>query len=236
MIPWDVDYDLFLGNCIDKMKLLPDESINCIVTDPPYSINYKSNGGSKHYKERLMADIDWDTDFDFAEYWEEHWRVLKQDSDAYVFGRFDNYATMTALNGFKQILIWDKAFNGMGDIYHTWRTNYEVIYYFKKGNRKINFRHNAVIRVENESAFNTRSEHPTQKPVNVLKRLIETSTDPDEIVFDGFAGSGSTGVAALACNRRFVGSEINQKYHEIASQRIKQVCAMKKIFTGESDA
>ena len=84
-----MDSDLFLGNCLEKLKVMPDGSVDLILIDPPYSINYVSNHGSDRYKERLFGDgkTDWDVNFNLNDYWSEVWRVLKPERDAYVFGR-----------------------------------------------------------------------------------------------------------------------------------------------------
>jgi len=74
---------------LEGLKQIGDESIDLIVTDPPYGIDYKSNHGSKKYKKKIQ-DFNWDKDFDFTKFFDELYRVMKQDTFMYVFGRHEN--------------------------------------------------------------------------------------------------------------------------------------------------
>tara|TARA_R110002012_G_scaffold47730_3_gene124850 strand:- start:191 stop:859 length:669 start_codon:yes stop_codon:yes gene_type:complete len=206
-------------DCLQGLKELPDNCIDLIVTDPPYRISYKSNYGTNEYKERVQH-TDWDKDFNFSDYYSELWRVLKEDSFMYVWGRFENYEIMKAL-GMKRVLVWDKGHNSMGDL-EDWGIGYELIYLFKKGKPKIRgSRDNGIIRITHIGYFD-KTLHPTQKPTSVIRYLIEKSSDIGDIVLDAFMGSGTTAMACKQTDRRFIGYELESKYCDIANERLKQ--------------
>lgn len=206
-------------DCLEGLKMLPDNSVDLIVTDPPYGIGYKSNHGSKEYKKRVQ-NTDWDISFDFSNFFDEFYRVLKNDSYMYVWGRFENYETMKKL-GMCRVLIWDKDHCGMGDL-TDWGIGYELVYVFKKGKPKlIGGRTNGVFKIQHIGFFD-KTLHPTQKPVKVIKHLLNKSSKDNDIVLDGFMGSGTTAVACKQLNRRFIGFELEQKYVDICNKRLAQ--------------
>jgi len=206
-------------DCMVGLRRLPDACVDLIVTDPPYGISYKSNKGTDKYKERVQH-TDWDKDFNFADYYSELWRVLKEDSFMYVWGRFENYEIMKAL-GMKRVLIWDKGHNSMGDL-EDWGIGYELIYLFKKGKPKIRgSRDNGILRITHISYFD-KTLHPTQKPTSVIRYLIEKSSDIGGVVLDAFMGSGTTALACKQTKRHYIGYEVESSYCGIAENRLKQ--------------
>jgi len=212
-------------DCLEGMKQMNNNSVDLIVTDPPYGISYKSNYGSKKYKERIQK-TEWDKDFDFSFYHPELWRVLKDDSDMFVFGRWDNYETMKKLKGFTQILIWDKCCGGLGNL-RSFIPTYELIFYFKKGNRKPNKRKPAVLRFHSQTSWKNGNpiktyKHPTQKPIYLIRELILTCSNKNDLIMDSFMGSGTTAVACKQLGRDFIGFEISKEYCEIANNRLSQ--------------
>lgn len=231
---------LYCSDCLDILKEMPDESVDCIITDPPYGIDYKSNHSKdKKYRERIY-DYDWDNpDFDIRPFFKEMWRVLKNNSDMYIFGCFKNYEVMKEL-GFKTILIWNKIINNLGSEM-TWARNYELIYYFVKGKKDLRSRSSSVISVYaiNAGVYGAAKQviqHPTQKPIGVIEPLLLNSTKPNDLILDCFMGSGSTGVACVKYNRRFIGIDKDERYVEIAKKRI--IDSSNKLFIediGEGD-
>lgn len=206
---------------------MPSESVDLIVTDPPYGIEYKSNGRhGKDYDEKVR-DISWDSEFDFRPYWAELYRVLKNNSHAYVFGTWKNYELMTRLEGFKQVLIWDKKTPKMGDLF-SWGGGYELIFFFMKGRRAVQQRKNGVISFLFQGHFSD-TLHPTQKPEGLARVLIENSSLPNETVLDAFMGSGTFGVDAILAGRKFIGIEKNEDYFRIASKRIKDATQIGRL-------
>jgi len=240
--------EIWLGDCLELMKEIPDKSVDLVLTDPPYpdyykeKYQYKNNmlNFLKNYNCRQFifwsAKVDFPLDytaihiwdkktFNFKRYLPEIWRIMKNNSDLYVFGNYANF-NLSKEKGFKQILIWDKRMTGMGDL-SSWGIGYELIYYFKKGNRVVNKRKNPVIFCESLTSFTFGNPvnsyfHPTQKPIGIIEPLIGVSSNENDIVLDPFLGSGTTAVAAKQLGRRFIGIEISEKYCEIARQRLKQ--------------
>lgn len=209
---------IYCMDALEGMRQMDSESVDLVVTDPPYGIGYKSNCGSERYKEKLN-DFDWDDEFNFGVFYDEFMRVLKNDSYMYVFGRFENAETMKYL-GCDRILVWDKQHCGMGDL-TDWGIGYELIYLFKKGNPKLSGgRVNGVIPHKHIGYFE-KTLHPTQKPVELLKFLMVKSGG-GSLVLDPFIGSGTTAVAAKQLGRNFIGFELEQKYVDIANSRLAQ--------------
>ena len=207
-------------DALDGLKVLKSGSVDLILTDPPYNINYKSNHGSKEYKDRIQSH-DWDTDFDFRRFFPDLWRVLKNDCFMYVFGRFENFELMSSL-GCSRVLIWDKCHNGMGDLVD-WGIGYEVIYVFKKGKPFLRgMRVNGVINFKHIGFFE-KTIHPTQKPVGLMRYIIEKSCDEGSLVLDAFLGSGTTAVACKQTNRDWIGFELDSHYCKLINDRLQQV-------------
>jgi site-specific DNA-methyltransferase (adenine-specific) len=209
------------GDCLELIKEIPNKSVDLVLIDPPYSINYKSNYGSKEYQHRIQTAQEWDNNFDFSIYFNDIFRVLKEDGYMYVFGRFENYDTMKML-GMVRVLVWDKDYTGMGDL-SDWGIAYELIYVFKKGKPYLRGKRiNGCIKLQHIGYFD-KTLHPTQKPLNIIRLLIEKSTDNKGIVLDCFLGSGTTAVACMQLNRNFIGIDISPEYCKIAEQRLKAV-------------
>lgn len=207
-------------NCMDGLKLIDNNSVDLIITDPPYNINYRSNHGSEEYKKRIQTAQNWDNNFNFKLYFGEFWWVLKEDCYFLVFGCEENIQAMQEL-GCYQILVWDKQHCGMGDL-SDFGIGYELIFYFKKGNPKLRGKRiNGVINYKHIGFFE-KTLHPTQKPVGLIRLLIEKTSDKNAVVLDGFMGSGTTAVASKQLKRKFIGFEINKNYVDMANKRLSQ--------------
>lgn len=155
---------------------------------------------------------------------EEAYRIMKDNTALYLFCSWKtiDIFKVAVVRKFrlKNILIWDKGNTGMGDLSGQYASKYEFVLYATKGKCKLREKRYSDIlkfkRTENDF-------HPTQKPVSLLYFLIENSSDKNDLVFDPFMGSGSTGVACVLSNRRFIGCEIVRKYYDITKARIIEV-------------
>ena len=212
----EITYDkdgicLINGDCVVEMRKIPDKSIDLVLTDPPYGIGrdkgFEGFGGfGKPIARKRFENDNWDEKRPDKVYFDEILRIGKL---VMIFGG----------NFFADILpqsthwiFWDKL-NTMptfGDGELIW-TNSP-----RKSVKKITREYNGLIGKEE-----TR-KHPTQKPVNLIRMLIEQYC-PEGIVLDPFMGSGTTGVAAKKLGRRFIGIEIDKGYFNIAQRRINQV-------------
>ena len=210
--------NLLQGDCLERMKEIPDGSVDMILTDPPYGMSFQSNRRAEKHKKISGDDsLDWLEDFALDCY-----RLASEDSAHYVFCSFhhvEKFKIAFQRNfKLKNILIWEKNNTGMGDLKGDFAPKYEMCLFLHKGRRLINGR-----RDPNIMKF-TRTDnalHPTQKPVALMEYLITKFSDLDDLILDPFMGSGSTGVAAVRLQRRFIGCELDPEYFEIAKTRIE---------------
>jgi site-specific DNA-methyltransferase (adenine-specific) len=189
--------DLHLGDCAEFMRSMADKSVDAVITDPPYGIKFASQP-TKWQRRAGMEPKYWDetaADISF---------ILEMNKPTVIFG--GNYFPLPLSRCW---LVWTKpdAPPSMGNVEMAW-TN------FNKPSKHIS---------HSISATNPeRVGHPTQKPLRVMKWVIENYTNPSDTIFDPFMGSGTTGVAAVQLGRNFIGCEINPDYFAIAQKRIEQ--------------
>lgn len=221
------------GDCIDYLKNLKDNSIDLIVTDPPYKVTSRGNtgntGGMLKKKIFSAGKVFTYNNIECTEYAPEFFRVLKDGGHCYVMTNHVNLIKMlnTFTNcGFHFIkcLIWDKRNKIMG---HYYMSQFEYIMFFRKGKGvKINNCGTSdILSFPNKKTKdeNGKNLHDTEKNIDLMEVLINNSSKEGEIVLDPFMGIGSTGIAAVRNNRKFIGIEIDSKYYDIAMQRIKKV-------------
>ena len=211
---------IYNENCMDTMSNMEDESIDLVVADPPYGMNFRSNHRAKRYD-----DIFWDDNLDWLDDWSlQTHKILKENSHMYVFCSFHNIdifkQTLQRDFTIKNILIWEKNNTSMGDLKGDYAPKYEMILFATKGRRLLNGRRDANILKFSRTGNRL---HPTQKPEQLISYLINKSSEKDEIVYDPFVGSGTTALSALSLGRRYIGSEINEDYYKISLDRIKQM-------------
>jgi site-specific DNA-methyltransferase (adenine-specific) len=126
-------------------------------------------------------------------------------------------ATIKRYLPYKTLLVWDNDAFGMSDLFGDFAPTHELVTLCSNGKRKLNGK-----RSKNVVRFNRTGNklHPTEKPVDLFKFLIEKSTNPGEIVLDPFAGSATTAVAAIDAGRQFICTEKDEKYFNTALERI----------------
>ena len=220
---------LINGNAIDFMKTLKDESIDLIVTDPPYPTTKRggtgNSGGMCKKKEFSDGKVFKYNDIKPIEYIPEFYRILKDGSHCYIMTNHVNLQEIlnTATEcGFHFIksLIWNKGNKIMGQAY---MSQFEYILFFRKGKfKKINKCGTAdILNIPNKKTKdeNGKNIHDTEKPVELMKILIENSSKEGELVLDPFAGVGTVGVACKELNRDYICIEIDENYHKIAVNR-----------------
>lgn len=231
--------DIKEGDCIEIMKTMPAGSIDAVVTDPPYGINFKRPKDRKNQFE----DIDNDADFDMK--WQVSWmkackRLLKEDRHIYVFcseqhvGEFREAIVEAGFN-LKRMLIWrkgvdrishdgekvsDSGYHGLGDMTGAYMTTTELILHAAKGKRDL--QRGPKENVINVEGLRKMKYHPTEKPTGILRELILDGTKEGEVVLDPFGGSGSTGQAAKEENREAILIELNPKYIQAEEARLAQ--------------
>ena len=222
--------DLRKGDCLELMKDIPDESVDLIATDPPYKLTSRGGSGTMggYWKgEKAKKGVIFDNNsISCKEYLPEFYRILKEKSILYLMCNNTNLQEMINVatqSGFKFVksLIWEKGNKICGRYY---MNCFEYILLFRKGGDKPikNCGTPDILKVpiKKQKDINGKNLHDTEKPVELMKILIENSSNENEIVLDPFMGIGSTGIACMNTNRNFIGIELDEKYFNIAKERI----------------
>ena len=218
--------DLRQGDCLEIMKDIPDESIDLVVTDPPYLINYKTNY-RKDKTHRFTKEIIGENSPEvISKAIKEFYRVMKNDTALYIFCSPDKIdffkKEVEKYFKIKNIIIWKKNNWTAGDLYAQFGKQYEMIILANKGRAKFNGKRISDI-WEFDKVVGKKQLHQNQKPVNLLEQCILKHTNENDTVLDAFMGSGSTGVACINTNRNFIGIELDEEYFNIAKKRIEEV-------------
>lgn len=225
-------FQLTRGDAVDWLRTLPDESIDLVITDPPYESleKHRAIGTTTRLKHSKASSNDWFEIFPnerFPELFAEVYRVLKRNTHFYLYCDPETMFVAKPAGeaaGFKfwKPLIWDKERIGMG--YH-YRARYECILFFEKGKRKLNDLGTAdIIRHPRINGG-----YPAEKPPQVSSVLVEQSTQPGELVIDPFMGSGSSGVAAISNGRHFMGNDLCAEAIDITRARLVELGAKEPL-------
>ena len=234
---------LYNQDCLEVFKGIKDNSIDLVVTDCPYHIvsggctnnavtvgRYINTGEvlSKRSKATgqtyvRQGKIFEHNDIEFNDWLPEVYRILRPETHFYVMINPRNLKDLwqwaeEAGFIFQQLIVWDKG----NTTPNKWYLNcYELILMLRKGKAKnINLMGcKNIIRIPNITRI---KQHPTEKPVDLMRLLIENSSQEGEIVMDPFMGVGGTGIACKRTNRSFIGVEIDEKYFNIAKSRIEE--------------
>lgn len=215
---------LLHGDCLSAMKNIKDESIDLIVTDPPYRMTKRGKSCRPNWMPDNMGNNVFDGDIPETDHWiAECFRVLAEGTHMYIFtNTISLLETMNSAEkaGFKlhNVLSMIKD-TGMPNRWYYKQT--ELILFYRKGIAKPI---NDYTSRDNFTAIMPKQKtgklHITQKPQDVCEKLITNSSKNGETVLDPFMGSGTTGAACMNTNRKFVGIELDNKYYQIAKTRI----------------
>ena len=232
---------LMNGDCLDLMRNIPDKSVDLICCDLPYGTTDRY-GGKKTKSNRFMS---WDNVIPLDKLWDEYKRVLKPNGVVCLTADqpFTSQLVMSNLEWFKYELIWKKDITtGFLLANHRPMKQTEDVLINGK-NRLGKFLSNEEFLGKNNSllgdkeysqeftnypkeiiefAMDKGAIHPTQKPVLLMEYLIKTYSNEGDIVLDNAMGSGTTGIACIRTNRKFIGIEIGKDYFEIAKNRIEK--------------
>ncbi len=235
--------ELLQGDCLELMKNIPDNSVDLIVTDPPYLITNTTAGGKSNLAKSIqkMNDEIFEKNltkgFDLK-ILDEMLRIMKK-TNIYIWCNhkqiplyIDYFVTKHKCSF--DILIWNKT-NAMPLFNNKYLTDKEYCLYFRKSGYC-----NPSNYIEAKTVFyqpiNKRDKdkyhHPTIKPLNIIETIIKNSSKPNDIILDMFMGSGTTGVACVNTNRNFIGMELDENYFNIAKDRINQAIKDKEKNNG----
>ncbi|MDO4935262.1 MAG: DNA methyltransferase [Phascolarctobacterium sp.] len=236
MIDLSSKCQIIQGDCFDKLKEIPDKSIDLILTDPPYNLANYSTGNMKFdWRSEINNDVaKWDEKtLRPSDFVNEFKRIISPKGNIFIFCSYnllgEYHKVFDPLFDTFQFLVWHKK-NPVPNIRkssflnscelivccwnkgHTWN--------FTTQNEMHNFIESPICmgreRIKDKTGKNL---HPTQKPVSVLRKIIKIASNPNDIVLDCFSGVGSTGVAALEEGRRYIGIEIDKTYIEYTKER-----------------
>lgn len=237
--------DIILGDCLEKMKDIPDNSIDMILTDLPYGVTNRNK---------------WDIIIPFDKLWEQ-WNRIKKETTPIILTATQPFASMCIMSKpefFKYEWIWEKekgtgflnskkqplrnheqilVFYDKQCVYNPQMTKGEPYIKKQTGNsfstnygkqKKPNDNFNSgyrypltIVEFSRESQSYQKGIHPTQKPVALFEYLIKTYTNEGDTVLDCCAGSGTTGVACKNLNRNYILIEKEQEYYDIIKERLK---------------
>lgn len=241
-------YNLILGDSSEQIKNIPDQSIDLILTDPPYNLGRYSTGNIKmSWRKEFNNDVaEWDTTtFNPAEWLDEFKRILKPTGTIFAFTSYNLigqwHLVFDPVFDTFQFIVWHKTnpppklrragfLNSCELIVCVWNKGHT--WNFTKQKDMHNFIESPIC-MGRERLKNP--VHPTQKPIKVLSRLVKLATNPGDLVFDPFMGVGSSGVAALQLDRRFAGIEIDPVYFRAAEKRIEAATFTPELFMSASE-
>jgi len=249
-------------DCLELMEQIPDGTVSMILTDPPYGISYQNQ-----FTHQRHLILEGDGGIPYERFAKESYRILKENTHAYFFTRYDCYpyhyeCLKKAGFSVKNCMVIEKGtIGGIGDLKGSFANNAEWVIFCQKGRRIFN--HTTLLENKKKagthfhrgrepskkyktrfnacwfgdeypkSTYNSMWQkknqiyHPTIKNVECLSWLIQISSLPGELVFDGFMGTGSTALAAADTGRNYLGSEIDPGYFQIIEKRLEEQNAKK---------
>lgn len=187
----------------DAREVLPTVQADCVITDPPYGLRPINGTGYGRGRDRIAGDEDTDA---------SDWLVSVWNGPAIVFGLWQGHPAGRVP---VRQLVWSKTQMGLSGSSLPWRNSHEVAWVFGEGWTAPD--RGTVWTTSREQ----RPQHPTQKPVELMQWLVEAAP-PHWVILDPFMGSGTTLVAAKNLGRRAIGSELEERYCEIAADRCRQ--------------
>lgn len=240
-----INIQLFNKDCLEIIPILENNSIDLLLTDPPYNLGefiQKRNYNIKNMRENSLEDmLDWDSlskeDYliNMDKFFQKVSPKLKIGANIIIFIsslRIESIVEIAERYGFyyKTTGVWHKT-NPMPrnmNLHFVSSNEFWIYFVYKKRTGNVFNNENRMIMDYIESSTPKSLEkqygkHPTQKPIQIIEYLIKILSNEEDLVFDPFMGSGTTGKSAIKLNRRFIGIELNKKYFEIAEKRISSI-------------
>ena len=217
---------IFNDDCLNVMKRIKSQSIDLIVTDPPYLINYKTCY-RKDKKHQFCTVIQNDNNPELiTNYIKQCYRIMKNDTAMYMFCNCDKVdffkQQLQKYFKMKNMIIWVKNNWTAGDLKAQFGKQYQIMFLVNKGRKCFNGkRHTDVWMFDRVVGKN--QLHQNQKPTQLLDRCILSHSNQNDIVFDGFMGSGSTIISCIKNNRKYIGVQLDENYFNIAKERIEKL-------------
>ena len=236
---------IYNGDCVELLRSMPDSCVDLVITDPPYILDIDSRSteeiikndtkhlmtskGSEHIKKGLFAadsDLSKFVDgFDVDVVLGELERVLKK-TNMFIFCS-NKQITELMLWGesrgyYTTLLVWHKH-NATPFASSTWRPDLEYIVHIREPGVTFNGDSKLKKKCTTLPARPSQFGHPTEKPIALIEKYIKIGSNPGDLVFDPFMGSGTTAVAAKRLGRNFMGSELEPKFYKVCLDRLQKV-------------
>lgn len=213
------------GDSLEILESLEDGCIDIVLTDPPYGISYFSNRSmfDEAITKRGLLNDGKDEAFDLLDKTcEILQRKTAENSHLYFFCSWNVFSSFESIISkyftIKTPIVWDKGNKGSGDLENDWGNQTELIIYCVKGKKLVNTRRGNLINVSR--LHTSKMVHPTQKPTELLKQILEVSANDGDFIVDPFMGSGSTIKAANELNYKSLGIELDKEMFDIANNFI----------------
>ena len=224
--------NLTQGDCYSLLKKIPKQSVDLILTDPPYNLNAYSTGNLKcHWRTDFNNDIaSWDKEkLNVNHLKKEFKRILAPTGNIFIFTTYnllgEFHKKFDPIFDTFQIMVWHKT-NPPPKLRKTsFLNSCELICCLWNKGHTWNFSSQSKMHNFFESPIcmgKERLKHPTQKPLKLLKHIVEIASKKGDMVLDPFMGVGSSGAASLELERKFTGFEVDQKYFRMAKKRLSE--------------
>ena len=213
-------------DCLEGMKAIKDCSIDLVITDPPYLINYKTN--HRKDKEHQFCKVIKNDDNPqlISNYIKECYRIMKDNTAMYMFCSFDKVdffkQELEKYFKVKNMIVWIKNNWTAGDLKAQFGKQYEIVFLVNKGRKLFNGKR--ITDVWNFNRISGKKQlHQNEKPLDMIEQCVLKHSDEGNLIFDGFMGSGTTAIACIDLNRNYIGFELDTGYFNIANERLKGV-------------
>jgi len=240
---------IYNQDCIEGMKTIPNEKIDLVVTDPPFAINFKAKKANyNRTASRVLSgynEITKENYYEFTLNWmSQCFRILKESGGMYVFSGWNNLADI--LNAIEEIgfitvnhIIWKYQFGVVTNRKFV-TSHYHCLYickndkkrkffpYERFGKEEKNNQGRSLHYKDKEDVWEIKREYwtgdektPTKLPAEIIKKILQYSSEEGDLVFDPFLGSGQTAVVSKLLKRNYIGFEIVKEYFDFISKRLK---------------
>lgn len=229
------NYEIYLGNAYTMYKELLQNNVkvNHIITDPPYNISQNNNFSTMKNPRKGVDFGEWDKDFDLYNWISDYSNLLDKNGSMIIFCSYrfiSHIIDKLESSGLavKDVIIWKKSNPMPRNIDRRYVQDTEFAVWAVKKNAKWIF-NKPTDKSYLRSCYETptvsgkeKTNHPTQKSLKLMENIIKVHTNENDIILDPFMGSGSTGVASIKNNRKFVGIELDKEYFNIANDRLEK--------------
>lgn len=217
---------IYNEDCLEGMKRISDNTVDLVVTDPPYCIGTTSNGQKGSWTDNNLIRPFFDA------YFRELKRVCKDKSELYINTDWRTYPflypIMQKYFNIKNLIVWDYEWIKAGSHY---RFSHEFIIYAIQGDvkRKFSASERDIWRIRPINYTSKEKLHNAQKPIELVQKMIMNSSNEGDVILDTFMGSGTTAIACIENNRNYIGFEIDENYYQTALRRIEDLRVEHKL-------